>query len=194
MRPDTQPHIRHNSYGSEGSYSEGDRSTTRRLGKGRQIHMYLYRRVLDKIFMSTPSNLPFRCHCYSAVTQHTAETLTEIWGIFGQIDVSHSIYVLFSAALHVESSAEEDTLFLSQDDLSQQEELYNHLTSQLKSCIFESIRGAGTQKDFNIHNLVCGVRRKLSLRGQTSRAQKCALKWWKKVSDDIYSSLDYLVH
>ncbi len=75
-----------------------------------------------------------------------------------------------------------------------QEELYNHLTSQVKSRILESIRGAGTQKDFNIHNLVCGVRRKLSLRGQTSGAQKCALKWWKKVSDDIYSSLDYLVH
>ena len=78
----------------------------------------VYRRVLDKIFMLTPSNLLFRCYCYSAVTQHTAETLTEIWGIFGQINVSHSIYVLFSAALHVESSAEEDTLFLSQDDLS----------------------------------------------------------------------------
>ncbi len=72
---------------------------------------------------------------------------------------------MFSAALHVESSAEEDTLILSQDDLSlsRQEELYNHITSQVKSCIFESIRGAGTQKDFNIHNLVCGVRRELSL-------------------------------
>ena len=60
----------------------------------------------------------------------------------------------------------------------------------MKSCILESIRGAGTQKDFNIHNLVCGVRRELSLQGQTSGAQKCALKWWKKVSDDIYSFLD----
>ena len=96
----------------------------------------------------TPSNLLFRCHCYSAVTQHTAETLTEIWGIFGKIDVSHSIYVLFSDALHVEASAEEDTLILSQDDLSRQEESYNHLTSQVKSCILESIRGAGTQKRF----------------------------------------------
>ncbi len=112
----------------------------------------LYRRVLDKIFikifMLTPSNLLFRCYCYSAVTQHTEETLMEIWGIFGRINVSHSIYVLFSDALHVEASAEEDTLFLSQDDLSRQEELYNHLTSQVKSCILESIRGAGTQKRF----------------------------------------------
>ena len=55
----------------------------------------VYRRVLDKIFMLTPSNLLFRCHCYSAVTQHTAETLTEIWGIFGQINVSHSICPVF---------------------------------------------------------------------------------------------------
>ncbi len=46
------------------------------------------------------------------------------------------------------------------------------------------------KKDFNIHNLVCCVRRELSLRGQTSGAQKCALKWWKKVSDDIYSLLE----
>jgi len=120
------------------------------LAKTRQWRVY--RRVLDKIFikifMLTPSNLLFRCYCYSAVTQHTEETLMETWGIFGRINVSHSIYVLFSDALHVEASAEEDTLFLSQDVLSRQEELYNLLPSQVKSCILESIRGAGTQNRF----------------------------------------------
>ena len=128
------------------SYNKQVELTKPSLAKTRRWRVY--RRVLDKIFMLTPSNLLFRCHCYSAVTQHTAETLTEIWGIFGKIDVSHSIYVLFSDALHVEASAEEDTLILSQDDLSRQEESYNHLTSQVKSCILESIRGAGTQKRF----------------------------------------------
>jgi hypothetical protein len=98
------------------SYNKQAELTKPSSAKTRQCRVY--RRVLDKIFMLTPTNLLFRCHCYSAVTKHTEDTMTEIWGIFGQINISHSIYVLFSAALHVESSAEEDTLFLSQDDLS----------------------------------------------------------------------------
>ncbi|KAL3779286.1 hypothetical protein ACHAW5_003294 [Stephanodiscus triporus] len=167
----------------------------------------VYMNCLEKIFMLTPPNFVFACHGYSALTEYAAETLTEIWNQFGQLDHSHSIFIMVAAALHVDACAKEDKLLLSQDDLSRQagflsrqevdlslrlKQLYKNFSSHAKNCIINSIGGADVTNNFHsqsqnkIHTLVWGVRRELAVRGEFQGA----LEWWNEISVDLFSALN----
>ncbi|KAL3808013.1 hypothetical protein ACHAXA_004966 [Cyclostephanos tholiformis] len=165
----------------------------------------VYRKCIKKIFFLTPPNCLFACHGYFAVTENAAGILTEICNIFGQFDLSQSIFIMVAAALYIGARAQEMKFLqshhqsqvglLCQDDLSRQsdlllrlKQLYENFSSSAKNCIIDSIRGADRTTLMHMHsqnklnNLVWGVRRELTLRGEI----ESALEWWNEISVDIF--------
>ena len=169
----------------------------------------VYRKCLEKIFFMTPPTYLFACHGYFDVTDHAGEILTGVCNIFGQFELSHSIFIMVAAAFYMDTRAKELKLLpshnrsrqvglLSQDDLRQADlslrlkESCKKFTSHAKNTILGSIMSADRTTQIHTHSqnkinyLVWGVRRELTLRGEIGDA----LEWWNQMSSDIFSMVN----
>jgi hypothetical protein len=113
----------------------------------------IYRKCIEEVFLLTPPNLLLASHGNPALTEHAAEILTEIWNQFGRFDLSHSIFIMVAAALHVDASSKEYALLSSQDDRSQQvcllsqDDLSQHVDLSLRLEQLRALGGGGGATD-----------------------------------------------
>ena len=150
----------------------------------------IYRKCLESVFAVTAPDVLFACPNHPALTEHAAETLTDIWNQYGEWNLSHSISIMVAASLHVgacASSPKRDSSLVRQDELLlQTKQLHTNFSSCAKSCIMSSLHTKSKSQSLdelrcNINYLVRFVKRELSLRGGTD----IALEWWNEISVSV---------
>ncbi len=157
--------------------------------------MEIYRKCLEAVFTVTAPDVLFACPSHPALTEHAAETLTDIWNRYGALDLSHSISIMVAASLHVgacASSPKRDSLLLARQDelLLQTKQLHTKFSPCAKSCIMSSLHSNSKSQSLdellcNTNYLVQCVKRELSLRGGTG----IAFEWWNEISVDVLTLL-----
>jgi hypothetical protein len=149
----------------------------------------IYRQCLEKVFTLTTPDVLFACPGCPTLNDNAADTLTNIWNIYGECNLSHSVSIMVAASLHVDACTacptQQDSTLVRKDDLMlQTKQFYNTFSSCAKSCILSSLH-ANDEFKRNINYLVRFVRRDLSLRGGTD----IALEWWNEISVDVLTLL-----
>jgi hypothetical protein len=156
--------------------------------------MEIYRKCLEAVFTVTAPDVLFACPSHPALTEHAAATLTDIWNLYGEWNLSHSISIMVAASLHVgacASSPKRDSSLVRQDELLlQTKQLYTNFSSCAKSCILSYLHSNSKSQSLdellcNTNYLVQCVKRELSLRGGTG----IAFEWWNEISVDVLTLL-----